>query len=272
MTTYFFSVLRLVPNNLRDEIINVGVALLRPNEPKPQIITMAPLNKLRAMDEKWNTKRLVQWKENLEEIVSNCKDQQTALQEMAAFGFCSAEPTGFFMANDEKQVQTELRRLRQTYVTTTKEKSDKTQTQSARNKLHAAIKSQFERMHVLGQTKEDLLSHLVVPRVPVPKYPELKSDFLYKNGVYRITQTIDYKVTPEYVPNKLQEVCVKATAARLAMDEYGSDTVKLAVVDVPDECAAAADNQIDMLLNSGFMVYKFGDATQMGEYIKNAVQ
>ena len=46
---YHYVVLRLKTNDLRNEIINVGIVLFDESL-KPTVLTMAPLNKLRAIE------------------------------------------------------------------------------------------------------------------------------------------------------------------------------------------------------------------------------
>lgn len=124
---------------------------------------------------------------------------------------------------------------------------------------------------MLGSTMEDLANHLVVPNVPVPEHPRLKSDFLFKNGVYRITQTIDYNVAPDSLHNKLSEACVKSTAADLAMDKYGSKTKKFAVLDVPEDYMDSVDSHIDLLLTKGFEVFQFSNPSSIESYFKKSI-
>ena len=69
ITTYYYVVLRLAPDAMRGELINIGIALFQPNE-VPSVLTMAPLNKLRAIDASWDTRRLTEWTENIELILS----------------------------------------------------------------------------------------------------------------------------------------------------------------------------------------------------------
>ena len=107
--------------------------------------------------------------------------------------------------------------------------------------------------------------------MPVAGYPELKSDFVYKNGTYRITQTIDYHVAPDSLHNKLTEVCVKSTAAELAMKEYGQETKRLAVLDIPEEYLDATDAHIDLLSAQGFEIFHFNKHESMTKYLAKAV-
>jgi hypothetical protein len=267
-TTYNYVVLRLAPDQMRGEVINVGIALWGGDAPM-RIITMATLNKLRALDATWDSARLTRWVQNIELLCSahgSITDQLACLER---FGFCEAQAIGMFTADTEKEAQEHLTRLRATYVSN-KSKEDQPKREK-RTRLQKALRDQFGRMQVLGSKPEDLFQHLVVPNLPVPSQPELKTDFVYKNGVYRITQTIDYHVQPDGIHHKLMEACVKSTAAELAKREYGNDTRLYAVLDIPQAYEDAADSHIDLLLAKGFEVFHFGAPADMEKYISQAL-
>ena len=63
---------------------------------------------------------------------------------------------------------------------------------------------------------------------------------------------------------------MKSTAGDLAAAAYGPDTMRLAVVDVPEALADAADSQIDLLIARGFQIFHFDDQASMAEYIERA--
>lgn len=267
-TTYHYVVLRLAADDLRGEVINVGVVLLHDTQ-EPKIIIMATLNKLRAIDSRWNMQRLAAWTDNIRAIVQMQKTAASRVRALGSFGFCDPEAVGTFHAESEAELAKMIAELKQTYVashaTEDKPKRDK------RTRLQTALREQFKKMQVLGDTVDDIAVHLVVPNVPVIGYPELKSDFVYKNGTYRVTQTIDYHVAPDSLHNKLTEACVKSTAAELAFKSYGPTTKRLAVLDIPDEFAGAADAHIDLLLAQGFEVFHYGNPNNMAEYLSKAV-
>ena len=266
-TTYHYVVLRLATDDLRGEVINVGLVLFNGTE-RAQVHVMATLNKLRALDATWDSFRLGQWTENVRMIAEQPKPPAEIIQNLSAFGFCDGDAVGMFIAENPTQLSENLTEIKVAYIanraTAERAKRDR------RTRLQTALREQFKRMHVLGETPDDLAQHLVVANVQVPAYPELKSDFLYKNGVYRVTQTIDYHVSPDSLHNKLSEACVKSTAAELALKAYGPDTKRFAVLDIPAEFEDAANAHVDLLLAQGFEVFHFGDPASMDKYLKQA--
>lgn len=266
-TTYHYVVLRLAADRLRGEVINVGIALWHGDEPV-RVMAMATLNKLRAIDATWDAARLLKWTRNIEAICSMHRDAQEQIASLAHFGFCIESAVGMFTAETEAQLAEQIASIKATYISN-RARAEKPKREK-RTRLQTALRDQFERMQVLGHAVDDVANHLVVPNLPVPAYPDLKNDFVYKNGVYRITQTIDYHVSPDSLHQKLQEACVKSTAAELSVKQYGPNTQRYAVVDIPEAFQDATDAHIDLLLAQGFEVFHFDQPSEMASYLSLA--
>ena len=266
-TTHHYVVLRLAADQMRGEVINVGIVLLG-GEQQARTILMATLNKLRAIDATWNAARLSAWVANVNTILERYNTANAQAQALGRFGFCDPDAVGMFAADTPEELAVQLARIKAVYVAN-KAADDKPKREK-RTRLQTALREQFKRMHVLGHEIDDIASHLVVANVPVPGYDELKSDFVYKNGIYRVTQTIDYHVAPDSLHNKLAEACVKSTAAELALKAYGENTLRLAVLDIPDEFKDATDAHVDLLLAQGFEVFHYGNQASMGKYLQQA--
>ena len=267
-THYHYVVLRLAVDKMRGEVLNVGIALLAGDEPA-RIIMMATLNKLRAVDACWSSQRLAAWVTNAKSILESGKTPTGQVQALHRFGLCESDAVGMFTASTPEELSEQLARIKATYVSN-RSTGDKPKREK-RTRLQTALRDQFKKMQVMGNTIDDIAEHLVVSNVPVAGYPDLKSDFVYKNGTYRITQTFDYHVAPDSLHNKLTEACVKSTAAELAMKEYGQTTKRLAVLDIPDDYLGAADAHIDLLFAQGFEVFHFNKPDSMSMYLAKAV-
>lgn len=267
-TTYHYVVLRLAPDAMRGELINVGIALF-PKDGESKVITMATLNKLRAIDDSWDSSRLSSWTSNIQTILTRKKAVSDQLRTLEMFGFCEANAAGMFSAGSEEELAKRIREIKVKYVAN-KARFDAPKREK-RTRLQTALRDQFKRMHVLGTQAGDLAEHLVVANVPVPGHDELKNDFVYKNGIYRLTQTLDYNVALDSLHNKLAEACVKSTAAEMAARAYGENTLKMVVVDVPPALEDAADSHIDLLHARGFEIFRFNDSASMSSYMQKAV-
>lgn len=268
ITTFHYVVLRLAVEKIRGEVINVGIALFNEQQ-QPQIIIMATLNKLRAIDETWDNARLNGWRTNIDIILKRYDDTRSAIDALGRFGFCDPDAVGMFHADTQDALKQHLSTIKRTYVSN-KSTEDKP-AREKRTRLQTLMRDQFKRMQVFGNEAGDVQNHLVVANLRVPGYEELKNDFVYKNGVYRLTQTIDYNVSADSVHHKLMEACLKSTAAELAANAYGPGTMRMAVLDIPDALRDATDYHIDMLVAKGFEVFHFGDASSMNNYMQKVI-
>lgn len=267
-STYHYVVLRLAVEKIRGEVINVGIVLFKEQQ-QPQCIIMATLNKLRAIDATWNTTRLNAWRTNIDAILQRCDGTRSAIDALCRFGFCEPNAVGMFHADTQNDLKQQLSTIRHTYVSN--KTTDDRPVREKRTRLQTLLREQFKRMQVFGNEAGDVQNHLVVANLPVPGYDELKNDFVYKNGVYRLTQTIDYNVSADSMHNKLMEACLKSTAAELAANAYGPDTMRMAVLDIPDALRDATDHHIDMLVAKGFEVFHFSDASSMDNYMQRVI-
>ena len=115
MATYYYVVLRLVPDAMRGELINIGIALFS-KDGAARIITMATLNKLRAIDSSWDAKRLAEWSGNVQSIVNSKNKISDQIKALEIFGFCEKESTGMFVADSESTLNERILEIKTKYV------------------------------------------------------------------------------------------------------------------------------------------------------------
>lgn len=263
-----FVVLRLAPNPMRGELLNVGAAVFYTDR-TPTVHIMAPLGKLRAIDATWSSAKLQSWKASVENALKAERTTQQHVLMLSRLGYCAEGEPGLFYAENANQFHAELSDIKRTYVTPIGDVTH--QKRERRTRLSMELRQRFKALKVLGKSVEDLSEHLIVPNVPVPEYPDLKADFVYKNGVYRVTQTLDYRVSLQGAHAKINEACVKSMAAELATKAWGNDTVKLAVVQIPREFEDLADGHIDMLYAHGFEIFHADSQVDMARYVTRAI-
>jgi hypothetical protein len=268
-STYEFVVLRLAPDVMRGELLNVG-AVVFPPDGAPRVYLMAPLGKLRAIDATWNSSRLSAWRCTLERALKADRSISEHINTLAHLGYCKRGEPGMFYAENESQLDTEISNIRRTYVSPIGEQITSAK-KERKTRLASELRLRFKNLNVLGKSVDDLSEHLIVQNVPVPDYPDLKADFVFKNGVYRITQTLDYRVSTQGAHAKINEACVKSMAAELASKTWGDDTLKLAVVQIPSEFADLADAHLDMLYAHGFKIFHADNQSEMGKYVVEAL-
>lgn len=261
---YEYVVIRLSPDVMRGETINVGIAVF-PKESPAFVRIAASQAKVKALDPRWDTRREKQLKSEVESLVLRPGTTESKINLLASLGLCIPGVPGFFYAS-ASDLEAELRQVAQQYISTRRERGAGTR----RSKLHHEMLVKFRSMHMLGTGEVDLGLHRVVPHLPIPGSPDLKADFVYKNGVYRITQTLDYRVSPMGARQKVSEACTKVMAATAGVKVWGDDTKKFALVNVPADVAPIADSHLDMLYAAGFEIFHADNHRELEQYEKVA--
>ena len=256
---YEFVVLRLTPDPMRGETINAGLIIFNPDS-SINIRVTASLQKLRALDETWGRSDIATLENKIRDVVACSENTDERVKALSSLGLCRPGQPGFFMAN-KSSVSQEIRELERLYITPPGSGHSGNQ-----NNLLRDLISRLKAMSLLGSSVDDLAHHLAVPHVSIPGNPDLKGDLVYKNGVYRITQAIDYRVSPQAARRKVSEVCTKVMATTQASKHWGDNLKKFAMVQVPDTVADIADPHIDLLLADGFEVFHFDRQDDLARY------
>lgn len=257
---YEYVVLRFSPDTMRGEFINIGLVIFSVSC-APIVRLTAPMAKILAIDPEWSKQKEAQLYKNLGSLLKSYESTPASIRLLSSFGYCLDGEPGFFYCK-EGELDREIRELSEIYVS---KRSGKEKTQR-RSRLHKEVSDRFRKMDILGSNVDDLGKHRVVPHMPIPENPDLKGDFVYKNGVYRITQTLDYRVSPMAAHQKVSEACTKVMAASEAIKVWGGDTKKFALVCVPPEVASIADAHLDLLYASEFEIFHADDQRQLAKY------
>lgn len=265
MTTQFeYVVLRLSPDAMRGENVNVGLAIF-PEHGLPIVRITASIAKIRALDPSWTRVKAAALQKEIARIAAIPPSTQGRIELISSFGYCLQGEPGFFFCS-EARLEAEIRELSNQYIS-----NRKTQTSpQRRNKLHQEMVSHFRNKSMLGSGVDDLQRHLVIPHFPIPGNPDLKGDFLYLNGGYHITQTLDYRVSASAAHQKVTEACTKAMAATVGEKAWGKETHKYALVCVPPEVASIADAHLDLLYASGFEIFHADNPQDLNRYHSTA--
>lgn len=251
-TTYEYVVLRVQSNPMRGEAVNIGLAIFCPDR-NVEIRLSAPLQKIRSVHPKWTTDDVQKLRMQIESIATASESTEERVRDLVSLGFCQQKSAGFFDAASLAEKNGEIARAEMMFVTNAKATAPHASVRKP--KLQRELISRFKTMGILGRDFDDLQNHQVVANVPVPEHPGLKSDFLFKNGIYRLTQTIDYRVAEKGAHQKINEVCTKTMAAQVAEKYWGASLAKFAIVSVPSAIQAIAEPHIEMLKDSGFRIF-----------------
>src|SRR5690606_22691518 len=132
----------------------VGIALF--NEPaESKVLFMAALQKLRAIDVRWDEKRTLEWTQHIEKLISKCNSAESATRLLSSLGFCSGGEPGLFTADSQSRLQEQISEVRDLYITPKGQTQNKAN-RERRPRLVSELRAQFKRQQILGKSVDDL--------------------------------------------------------------------------------------------------------------------
>lgn len=237
--SYKYCVLRYRPDPVRGEVVNVGLVIFV--DGRVDVRVTRQLTKAQALSPNLSFKMTGVLQADIADVCKDVPPEQAVvlLRDFAPFT-CSA--LGFFLAtNDtyEAKVEQTMRWL----VTPPRRPSS----MEGKSRLFTEIKREFQRFNLLGHEADELSEHKVLTSYSLPGEEDLQADFIFKNGIYHLTQVVDYQTTPRAAQAKIKEVSVKAIALHQAPRALDGRTAGYALVRVPPEYESIAKPHLSIL-------------------------
>jgi len=260
--SFEFRIIRYEPDPRRGERVNIGLLVLVGKG--VQVHLLKNMGKALAITPQVAFHASLQ--ADLADMYSDMA-REGKLENADTMGEFTLSPAGFLMCEASElpaQIDAAMVRL----VNPTRRASAREGT----TRLHTEIKRQFKHDGVLASDPAQIQEHKVVAGFEFPGDEELSADFAYKNGVWTLTQVIDYRsTTVQAAAKKIKEVSLKA----IALDQALKDTDRLlgeklevvnsAVVWVPEELQEAVAPQID-ILGDYARLYRFQSAREQTQF------
>ncbi len=219
---YRYAVLRVTPDKMRGEIVNVGVIVISPNGDL-DIVLPERHKKAVALDASLE-QPVIQEMANqickLADFDSNPAKKEKLI-EMACSDILRCSAFAEFKVDRPENYHRRIDDLLQLLVNpVTRKRQAKTQ------RIATKVKSIFEDHEILGSI-DDIDNHLVVPNYPIDALRGLKADFALKNGCMHITQTIDMNTSDH--AQKHAQAALDAVTLDKALNIFGDDTRRYVV-------------------------------------------
>lgn len=236
-TTVPFHVLQIVPDRVRGEVMNVGVALVTPQGPDVRLRLLP--SRLRALSPTLGRMDAQEWLDAWHAALARIDGAElrwTWLRTaMAPLQVCEAVGT-LHAENDadlEMQVEAVLTRM----VMPLKAERKLTTPRPRRSRLNGQITAWLRQQQLYSRNMQDLTKNRVVSSYPLSLDEELFAEFALKNGVVHVMETLDLRGHDSYTKTLRNEASFKAMVLDLAEDSLPTSQ-RIAVV--------AADNYGDM--------------------------
>jgi Protein of unknown function (DUF3037) len=265
MNYFDYSIIRYMPDSRRGEVVNIGVLVYR--DKRVETHWLSNLAKARQLDASLSIKDLDELPKAFNSIAKSAPSAGQMYSLMADMGAIKLSEPAYFAADADADYQARIREIMQDLVTP----KAKAQAQRPHGRLISALKKQFQKNHLLAEIGEGITeNHLVAVGYPISEESGLTVDFAQKNGRWNVTQTIDYKIKKENLTGKFKEVGIKAIGLDQASKQFGNDTARFCIIDVPDEYQNIVQGQINILSEYSDHVLYYNSREDMGFYWQNA--
>ncbi|WP_250538673.1 MULTISPECIES: DUF3037 domain-containing protein [unclassified Caballeronia] len=228
---YRFSVLRVIPNAMRGERINVGVAITHPNN-RVTVHLGANTDRLKALDPNLTAIRWKTWQEQASDTLQSMPPEARKFWLMHGMRpVVSDEEEGCFRTSEHETfdeiVSDLLRRmvdLPERVIRATKTK----QVHSAR--LHSQLKSWFKGRHIMGSNIDDMNRRCIVEDYPVSRETDTFAEFAFMNGAVHVIETLDLRNVEQLTQRQRNQAAFKSVVLDEARAVTGSSGRRIAVV------------------------------------------
>lgn len=239
--SYPFTVLRVQPDRMRAESVNIGLLVFLPNGK-----VMARLGidtyRLRALDS--NLARLPIFDNLQEEIETRLnelpsRDMQTMVLRDLFSPVVPDSQLGNIEANNPAELEERLgylmtRLIKRPTVTLSAQKQPALRKTS---KLNGTLRDWFKQAKILSRKADDLPKHKVVANYPISAANDLYAEFALKNGEVHVIETVDLRRHDKMTEAVRKEAAIKSIILDQAKEVFGQGGKRIAVVAADDYAA-----------------------------------
>lgn len=263
MTKFEYSVLRAVPNKRRGEIVNIGLVIYRQDLTDVRILPI--FSKVKALDPNIDIIFLKNLPETIKNFLSTdslVEDRMKALKEL---GIIDVSDLGWFESGEDNYESNVEKLLEKLVYVPTRERRPRI----PQSKLMNELKKEFSHYSILGKNPSDAQKHKIVNHYPIVEAERLYADFAIRNGVWNITELLDFRGSIETLRsnNKLQQTAFKAITLDRSRKVLGKDSIPYVVYSVDPEMEELIQPHIKILNHYADKIFNFSDQQERKEYV-----
>lgn len=263
MTVYKYSIIRITPNPVRAESINVGFAVTSP-QGVADVRVLDSFTKIKAVTNDYSMDQLSNLKEQLEKMLTNC----LTLEQASAFfkGSITLSTIGTFYARTSEEYDLKLLEINKLYITPIK--SGK-RTPVTQKRIITELKDEFERFGIMGKNVNEIHNHKVVQGYPLSESDGLYAELLLKNGIYHLTETLDFRSSN--LKQKLGDTAVKAITMNTAKTVWHEDVKTFLVYAAEPSQERMYAQQINLVNGYADKMYNLLSKSEMSNYFEHMI-
>lgn len=238
--SYKYAVISAIPDQIKAERINIGLMVFKSDTVDVRILNN--LAKLRALGGETNIDYYLTLGNLFNQLhnKSFSTEQQYTFFKNVGAGVHLSDRLGEFTLqfNDdyEKHVDALMSKL---VIPASRLKGKATH-----SRLITSIRTELKKLNVFSRESDDIMQHKVVENFPISKNDGLYADFAMKNGVYHITETVDYGI--KNPKERFDQSASKALSFIKAREVFGDNTNLLFVYSADTDTESKIITQLNL--------------------------
>ena len=229
-----FTLLQIVPDRLRGEVLNVGIVLHTETGPDLRL-RMLP-SRLKALAPSYSRVNLEEWRQawlaSLQRFESASQRWSWLKEAMAPLHL--SETGGTILAESQDDLEAQVEGLLERLVMPPRTTAAAARPRVRRSGLHSQLTTWLRAQHLYSSKIQDLSKNRVVSGYPLSVSEELFAEFALKNGAIHVIETLDLRGHSSYTKPLRNEASHKALVLDLAQDELQDTSQRIAVIAADD--------------------------------------
>jgi len=215
-----FAVVKIVPDPIRDEALNVALIALHPEHLDVQI-TPNP-ERLRAVVPALQPKSLEELSASLRTLDDPALTTDQRIQRLRSLPGIAISDAGTLYGESEADLSSRIQDLVSRLLRSVRAPAAAPAPKATR--LTKELSATFHREKLLGGSGDDLERHKVVRNLPVSSDGLLRADFVAKNRRIYVTETVDLRTEGDLSAARLKDIAVSAVTLDEAKRKFGRST------------------------------------------------
>jgi hypothetical protein len=222
--SYDYAVVKIAPDPIRDEALNVAVAILHPDHLDVRV-TPNP-ERLRAIDPALRPESLGELSASLRALDDPTLSTEERIERLRALPGISVSGAGTLYGATEEEISGHIRGLVSRLLQSVRSPSVllPMMLPSKATRLTRELSTTFRKAKLLGRGEEALDRHKIVRNVSVSTDGTLRADFVAKNKRMHVTETVDLRTEGDLTAARLKDIAVAAMTLDEAKRTFGRFT------------------------------------------------
>lgn len=224
---YKFAIVRLAPDDARDERINIGAMII--TEDGLDLRLPPRLDKIRAISSAVDTDMVRELVSNIKDIDERLKSsgikEEARLDILSRVGPLSLSKIGTFSAQDMNAYEDRIAVIMRSMVDP---EPALPRQREKRSKLLTQVKTIFRQEGVLAKKDEGIESHRIVPSYALDE--GLVADLVLKNGFYHVVETVDASSDEDSLRKTIAGIGIAGLVLERARMKFGEQATRARLV------------------------------------------